>query len=150
LGKRNPTGEPADDFIIETIRCGTEETVRTSLKSLLNGRPALLVFCNYCRDVIPTLQKVLKSPKENIGLIAIKIEHDSFSEMRTCIDSGEQLELLVIYNSNTIKNYPVREWPTVYSVDGSGIIRHRMEGMLPNTEEVIQGWLNDLDQSILE
>lgn len=100
------------------------------------GKPVVLNFwaswCGPCRMEAPDLQKLYEKYKDQIDFYGINVTTNDSPEAAAAFVSAYKLTFPIPMDvAGTVSNrYLIQAFPTTYVVDGQGIIRQKIIGMI--------------------
>ncbi len=134
------SNDPAPQFTLVDLYGNTVNLVD------LKGKPVVLDFwatwCGPCRMTMPLLQKFYEARKDDIHYFAVNVWEDDTTKVRPFLAKyGYQFNNLFGSNA-TASDYGVTGIPTLFVIDGDGIIRYRHIGYSPDADQQL-GWQID-------
>jgi len=124
-------GRLAPEFSLEDVNGQT-----IALKSVLAKNKVTIVnfwatWCPPCRAEIPELiEFVRKYRSEKVALLAVNIQEDPKTVKAFAENAGINFPILLDQSGKVAQDYRIYAIPTTFVIDGSGIIRDKIEGSL--------------------
>jgi thiol-disulfide isomerase/thioredoxin len=106
----------------------------------LSGQPAVLVFwaswCGFCRDEAPHVNKIADSyVSRGVRVFGINVRDSQARTESGVKDFGIRYAVLRDIDGTTARSYKVEGIPTVFFLDGKGIVRYVGNGVPANYSE---------------
>ena len=124
-------GRVAPDFSLKSMEGNTQ-----NLKSVINKNKVTILnfwatWCPPCRAEIPEfIEFARKYQAEKVALVAVNLQEDSKKVTEFANNAGMNFPILLDSNGKVAQTYQIYAIPTTIFIDGSGVIREKVEGAL--------------------
>lgn len=124
-------GRLAPDFTLKDLEGGT-----VNLRSVIDkNKVTILNFwatrCPPCRAEIPEFVEFVKEHQsEKVALVAVNLQENSKKVKAFAEVAGMNFPILLDQNGSVAQDYQIYAIPTTFFIDGSGVIREKVEGSL--------------------
>lgn len=124
-------GRVAPDFSLKSTEGST-----LNLKSVIGGNKVTILnfwatWCPPCRAEIPEFVEFSqKHQSEKVALVAVNLQEDSKTVREFANKAGMNFPILLDSDGKVGQTYQIYAIPTTFFIDGSGVIREKVEGAL--------------------
>lgn len=124
-------GRMAPDFSLKSIEGDTLDLKAVIAQNKVTILNFWATWCPPCRNEIPEFVEFVKEHRsEKVALVAINIQEDSKQVKGFAEKAGMNFPVLLDLNGKVANNYEIYAIPTTFFIDGSGVIREKVEGSL--------------------
>mgnify|MGYP001218577283 CR=1 FL=1 len=124
-------GRVAPDFSLKSTEGST-----INLKSVIGKNKVTILnfwatWCPPCRGEIPEfVEFAQKYQSEKVALVAVNLQEDSKKVREFANNAGMNFPILLDSNGKVAQTYQIYAIPTTLFIDGSGVVREKVEGAL--------------------